>query len=216
MRSWLGNEQELRKSLHSRHRHPIAPRLPVSPKEETTAFWHTPEGRARLAHAPKAALVDLPTTLDAPLPPSLLQPEVPGILREEDKDIVLRCWGRIAERWATVESIAMTAVGLNDVLDLKTREPPSYYTEYMLALRIYRALVPTHGDDGALDALLTCSEPSGTAGWHVQTYFVSELIFLQVSVAGAFSSFGYVNYPGWTGGSYNDPDHLPYRVASDT
>jgi hypothetical protein len=92
----------------------------------------------------------------------------------------------------------------------KTTQEPSSLTEYRETLAIFRSLRREHGEAEALSKLFSLDTSSPA-----HKYVLSEFITLQV-IRGGFRKFGYVNYQGAMGGTFNNPAQLPYRGVPHT
>ena len=156
-----------------------------------------------------------PGRLQDPLPEEMLKPEETGTLKAAETETMWRLFADIGRRWKNGQLCLLTREGFADILDLKTQLVPSYLEEYRLTTRVLADLERESGPASAMDMLfaIPANAPATTIAGHIRRYTISELLRVQVS-HGAFRSFGYVNYPGFAGGGYADPDHLPYRKAS--
>jgi hypothetical protein len=151
---------------------------------------------------------------EAALPEGLLEPTKTGTLSAAEAATMWTVFSYIGTRWKNGALCTIDEQELRYILLLKTEQTPSYYSEYQLAHRSYHQLSQQYGPERALQELfaLPADAPAGTVAGHIRKYTLAELIKLQVS-HGAFRQLGYLNYPGFPGGTYDDPSHLPYRRA---
>ena len=172
--------------------------------------------RSGLAAA--AAIASTPTQLSRPVmatvsiqstgSTTMYDPEETGILRREHKDALWHVFSYIGSRWQTTPFNAVTRTAFTRVLDLKTSRTPSYYMEYISAVQLLDKLALQTGSiSSAIAGLFENGDHDDSQQQHAYTYVVSEFIMLQVA-RGGFRKWGYLNYPGYTGGSFNNP----YRV----
>ncbi|WP_257456113.1 hypothetical protein [Archangium lipolyticum] len=151
---------------------------------------------------------------NAAVPEGLLDPENTGTLSAVEAASLWTVFSAIGTRWKNGGFCTIDQEGLREILDLKTTQTPSYFSEYQLIHRAYEQLSQQYGPERALDELfaIPADAPETTVAGHIRKYTLAELINLQVS-HGSFRQMGYLNYPGFMGGTYNDPSHLPYRGA---
>jgi hypothetical protein len=123
-----------------------------------------------------------------------LEPCEPGRLAEAEKDAMWRLAGALSEHWRLG---SLTRAELDEVLDLKTLQPPSYLAEYRGALaRLGEPSIE------AVLGVLTSPRREGerfTGEAHVQSHVIEELVRLLLS-RGGFQQFGLANHPGFFGG----------------
>ncbi len=156
-----------------------------------------------------------PSALPAePLPTTLLFPERTGRLPPERATALGVIFDDVGRRWRNAAFNRIDRAQLLSIVALKTGRTPSYLSEYLLATQTYLDWAARHGPARALDLLFAIPADAAltTVAGHVRTYTLFELLKLQVS-QGTFRSLGYVNFPGFAGGRYNDPARLPYRRA---
>lgn len=168
---------------------------------------------ARASEAPPSPSPS-PATPVEPLPPTILEPQRTGTLAPERADLLFAIFADIGRRW---DNAAFNRVDRNEFLRvtaLKTRRAPAYLTEYELATQLLTDWTARYGRARALDILFAIPADAAltTVQGHVRTFTLSELLRLQVS-QGTFRKLGYVNFPGFAGGRYNNPARLPYRRA---
>ena len=139
---------------------------------------------------------------------AMYDPETTGLLRDEQKDALWSVFDHIGERWRNAAFNEVARTEFDHILDLKTSRTPSYLAEYVSAVNLLGASAAWMGNAGsAVGALFDDVGVDGSPQRHAHTYIVSEFIRLQVAFGG-FRKWGYVNYPGYAGGSFRNP----YRV----
>ncbi|MCW3074648.1 MAG: hypothetical protein JWP69_1717 [Flaviaesturariibacter sp.] len=107
---------------------------------------------------------------------------------------------------------AFTLEELTEFVNLKTQIQPSYFTVYNQALSLYQLLSNEFGPQGALSFLYTPNPLYPPPNWDAVRWYVIQEFLSMFITSGNFRFYGWVNYPGWMGGPYNDPSHLPYRT----
>jgi hypothetical protein len=144
---------------------------------------------------------------------AMLSPDQTGTLTEAEVAVLWALFEQIGQRWQNGSYCLIDSQeALAEILALKTEEVPSYYAEYRLASQVLNGVAQQEGADQTLEAVLgfPTDKPS-TAGGHVRTYTLTEFLRLQVT-QGGFRVLGYLNYPGFEGGTMEDPKNLPYRA----
>ena len=140
--------------------------------------------------------------------PAMYDPETTGLLRDAQKDALWSVFDHIGERWRNAAFNEVARTEFDRILDLKTSRTPSYLAEYVSAVNLLDASAAWMGDAGsAAGELFEDVGVDGSPQRHAHTYVVSEFIMLQIAFGG-FRKWGYVNYPGYAGGSFRNP----YRV----
>ena len=130
------------------------------------------------------------------------------MLQHEQKDTLWKIFSHIGERWQNATFNNVTRAEFDRMLDLKTSRRPSYYTEYTSAVSFLSELSSRGGNIGlAVEKLFEDGYGDNDLQCHAYFYVVSEFIMLQVA-RGGFRKWGYLNYRGYTGGSFSNP----YRV----
>ncbi len=174
-------------------------------------------GAALTSFGPPGAHADEPPATPSPsepLPPTLLFPERTGRLPDARQAVLAAIFADIGRRWRNAAYNPIDRQRFLSIAALKSAQTPSYLSEYLLATQTYLDWSAQHGPARAMDMLFAIPADASltTVAGHVRTFTLSELLQLQVS-QGAFRWLGYVNYPGFAGGRYNDPSRLPYRRA---
>lgn len=148
--------------------------------------------------------------------PPLPDPDATGTLAPETAATLWEIVSFVGTNWGISGSSSLTERGFAEFLDLKTTQVPSYFTVYGLADQLFSLLVSSLGTAQAALAYLYTPAPSNPPpNWDVvRAWVVQEFINLYVS-QGAFREYGWMLFPGFPGGSFDDPDHLPYRPMSD-
>lgn len=162
------------------------------------SLFVSPAGTARLAFAQE----------------EITGPRNPGLTGRLRPDEVRDLWSLFAFIGATWDNAELSTIDsrqdLESVLDLKTGAAPSYLTEYREGVRILRGLRSQHGEREALRRVLF-----ETPDARLRQFVVLEFLRLQVATGGFARFGGYLNYPGFRGGPFDDPSDLPYRPASN-
>jgi hypothetical protein len=166
------------------------------------------------AGLPDAAEPDGPPVVDPgdDVGEPMLSPEETGTLAEVEVAALWALFEQIGQRWQNGSHCLIDRQeALAEILALKTQQVPSYYAEYRLATEVLNAIAQQQGADQVLEAVLAFpTDAPATVGGHVRTYTLSEFLRLQVT-QGGFRVLDYRNYPGFEGGTMEDPKNLPYR-----
>jgi hypothetical protein len=161
-------------------------------------LWVSPAGAARLVFAGEEEIT------------GPRNPQLTGSLRSDEVRDLWKIFEHIGTTWDNEDLTTIDSrQDLERILDLKTEIVPSYLTEYREAVRIFRNLRAQFGEQEALRRILF-EEPDA----RLRQYVVVEFLRLQVAAGGFLRFGGYRNYPGFPGGPFNDPSHLPYRPIS--
>jgi hypothetical protein len=147
--------------------------------------------------------------------PPLPSPEVTGSLQAAELATLYSIANYAGTIWALGSQSAFGADEFTGFVNLKTQQTPSYYTVYQQTLSLYAALVAQLGVDGALVYLYTPNPASPPQDWDAVRYWSVQQYLILYVTSGNFRSYGWLNFPGWMGGPYNDPSHLPYRGIND-
>jgi hypothetical protein len=103
----------------------------------------------------------------------------------------------------------------NGFIDLKTSQTPSYFTVYGRAQVLYAGLQSKLGTQGALQYLYAPEQANPPPNWDLtRAWVIQEFIKYYLS-RGAFRAYGWMLYPGFGGGPFNNPNALPYRPAGN-
>jgi hypothetical protein len=134
-----------------------------------------------------------------------------GRLRPREVHDLWSLFDYIGSAWGSAGFCTIASEGaLRPILDQKTGLSPSYLTEYRRAVKTFRQLQDQFGQEEALRRFFFVVDDP-----FLRRYVVLELLTLQVAFGG-FRRFGYKNYAGFMGGSFDDREHLPYRTISDS
>jgi hypothetical protein len=145
---------------------------------------------------------------------AMLSPEDTGVLTGMEVAALWSLFEQIGRRWQNGSyCLVDSQEALAEILALKTQQVPSYYAEYRLASQVLNGIAQQQGADQTLEAVLGFpTDAPATVGGHVRTYTLTEFLRLQVK-QGGFLVLGYRNYPGFEGGTMEDPKNLPYRTG---
>lgn len=172
-------------------------------------------GPAADAGLPDAAAPDGPPVVDpgADVGEAMLSPEEIGTLTGVEVAALWTLFEQIGRRWQNGSYCLIDSQeALAEILALKTQQVPSYYAEYRLASEVLNGIAQQQGADQFLEAVLGFpTDAPATVGGHVRTYTLSEFLRLQVT-QGGFRVLGYLNYPGFEGGTMEDPKNPPYHT----
>jgi len=145
-------------------------------------------------------------------PPPLPSPNVTGTLSAVNIQTLHTIAMYPAKKWQVTGHNAFDLNEFTFFANVKTQKEPSYFTAYNQTISLYNTLVQKLGSaDAAMNFLYTPDPATPPQYWDVaRNWAIQEYLILFVT-SGNFRSFGWANYPGWMGGPYNDPSHLPYR-----
>ena len=147
--------------------------------------------------------------------PALPSPDLVGSLSKTEIATLYGIALYPAKKWNVTGHSAFDQAEFTSFVNYKTRQTPSYFTAYKQFLALFAALEQKLGSDKAMDYLYTPDPGTPPANWETVRYWgIQEFLILFVT-SGNFRSFGWVNFPGWMGGPYNNPDKLPYRGIDD-
>lgn len=143
--------------------------------------------------------------------PPLPSPGLIGALSGTEIALLYKIALYPATKWNVTGHSAFDPAEFTSFINYKTQQTPSYFTAYQELLELFTALEKKLGGDKAMDYLYTPDPDTPPANWEVVRYWgVQEFLILFIT-SGNFRSFGWVNFPGWMGGPYNNPGALPYR-----
>ena len=113
--------------------------------------------------------------------------------------------------WELTSDLAPYLVKLEADLAYKTKEVPSYLTEYTHAIELINAVVPNTDSVEEAWSILLFSEFdtknfAATKLGRARNFVFSEIITHQVPLSGGFRSFGLINYRGYFGGPFTSPN----------
>ena len=140
----------------------------------------------------------------------LRDPDKPGTLDADERDVLWRLFATIGQVWNNAADCTLDRAGFEEVLDLKTSRAPSYLTEYREAVTRLRTLC-RNGEETAVLQRLYFEKGED----RLRRFVLAEFIQLQMAYGG-FRSLGYRNYKGYMGGMFSDPGRLPYRGREGT
>ncbi|MBF0623908.1 MAG: hypothetical protein HQL82_03775 [Magnetococcales bacterium] len=142
--------------------------------------------------------------------PSLpTNPRLTGTLNSVEKKLMWTLFGYIGTRWKNGTGVAMGESQFNGMLDMKTTEYPSYLTEYRNALSWLSILTKELGNaEAALKYMFDNAQAQKPL---TRQFVLDEMVSMQVA-SGGFRVAGYMNFPGFMGGPFNNQTKIPYRV----
>lgn len=132
-----------------------------------------------------------------------------GSLNQEEFDSLFSLCEYVDKAWKFGANMSHYRQQLRADLELKTTREPSYLAEYKSALEVIdlaQGVWPT-----LLFSEVDPENFSSTKLGRARQFVFSEIIAHQISISGAFKSFGLVNYRGFFGGPYASPGS--YRRA---
>jgi hypothetical protein len=132
---------------------------------------------------------------------TLRDPRRTGVLDNRAREALWQLYQAIGTVWGLTEHASLSPAGFSEILDLKTREIPSYLAEYRAAAELWLK----RGDD-PYEAWFF---QQGDA--HLRRYVLAEFIELYLA-NGGFRALGYDNYRGAPGGPFNWTGEPPYRI----
>jgi len=140
-----------------------------------------------------------------------------GRLSRENFDTLSTLCTYVDETWELAAKLDPYFVRLSDDLNFKTREEPSYLTEYERAVELINLVVPASESAKEAWTLLLFSEFdvdnfAHTRLGRARNFVFSEIITHQIPMSGGFKSFGLWNYRGYQGGLFTMPGS--YRRGS--
>lgn len=145
-------------------------------------------------------------------PPPLPAPDTTGTLPATTIQALYSIAMYPAKKWSVTGYSAFDLNEFTGFANLKTQKKPAYYTAYNETFALYTLLVQKLGSpDAAMDFLYTPKPATPPPNWEAVRFWAIQEYLILFITSGNFRSYGWVNYPGWMGGPYNDPSHLPYR-----
>ena len=134
-----------------------------------------------------------------------------GLLGQDEFDALTTLSRYVNQVWELGADMPLYFGRLRADLEFKTREAPSYLTEYENAVELFNLVLDsTSGLEQAWASLLfsglDVENPESTKLGRARRFVFAELITHQIPVSGAFKSFGLWNYGGYFGGSYTAPE----------
>jgi hypothetical protein len=146
--------------------------------------------------------------------PPMPDPQATGQLPQDVLDDLGQMLSYVAVNWQI--SPTLPPGNFLAMIALKTGQTPSYLTVYGMASALFRQLTAQLGSaDAALAYLYAPSPADPPANWAVvNAWVMNEFTTLCVS-QGGFATYGWALYPGFQGGPFDDPSHLPYRALGN-
>jgi hypothetical protein len=148
--------------------------------------------------------------------PPLPNPGETGTLDTGSVATLFQIFSFVGTNWNIAgQSSVNLAQFTNGFINLKTNQTPSYLTAYRNALEFYATLVNSLGTEVALQYLYSSAPPQPPPVWYLtRAWTIQEFIKYYVS-QGAFRTYGWMLYPGFGGGPFDNPNALPYRPAAN-
>jgi hypothetical protein len=145
--------------------------------------------------------------------PPLPNPNTTGTLAAGDMQTLWTIITFVGTYWNISQYSTLSYGEFQYYMNLKTQQTPSYYTAYQQALALFAQLVQQYGSQSAaLVALYSPTPPNPKpANWDVVRFWVIQEFLTLYVVRGAFKAYGWWLYPGFGGGPFSNPNHLPYR-----
>ena len=133
-----------------------------------------------------------------------------GLLTQADVYTLATLCTYVNETWELSSDLGPYLVALKADLVYKTREEPSYLTEYEHAIELINAVAAASESMAQAWTTLLFSEISVNNWPHTKlararTFVFEEIIAHQIPISGAFKSFGLINYRGYRGGPFTSP-----------
>ena len=133
-----------------------------------------------------------------------------GRLSQTDFDILSALCVYVNQTWELTPDLKPYLLKLKEDLAYKTRETPSYLTEYEHAIELINQSV---SDSESLEqtwlsllfAQFSAENFPHTRLGRARNFVFSEIIAHQVPLSGGFKSFGLRNYRGYAGGPFTSP-----------
>ena len=155
-----------------------------------------------IADATSDYLLEIVSTSDLPIDPTRT-----GQLSDADFQQLSSMCQYVARTWELSTDLDGYLARLRNDLVFKTREEPSYLSEYENAAEaVNRVRGELESNDQSWSSLLFAELPASdlaaTRIGRARRLVFAEMVIHQMSVSGAFKSFGLVNYAGYYGGPY--------------
>ena len=133
-----------------------------------------------------------------------------GILKQKDFDTLSTICNYVNQAWQLTTDLSQYIIRLRADLAFKTKEIPSYLTEYEHAIELIDLLVSrSESVKQAWSTLLFSNFKADNFAYtklgRARNFVFSEIITHQVPLSGGFKSFGLSNYRGYFGGLYTNP-----------
>ena len=138
-----------------------------------------------------------------------------GALTKSEIDTLYEIALYPAKKWNVTGQSAFDAAEFTSFVNYKTQQTPSYFTAFQYLLAMYGTLEQQMGSDKAMNFLYTPDPSTPPANWEIVRYWAIQEFLALFITSGNFRSYGWVNFPGWMGGPYNNPSKLPYRGIDD-
>lgn len=149
-------------------------------------------------------------------PPNLPDPSVTGTYSQNVIENLYSIATYPATKWNVSGESAFDINEFTEIINLKTQQTPSYFTAYQQTINLFFALKNTLGSTtAALDYLYTPNPNTPPVNWDTARFWAIQEFLIIFITSGNFRSYGWVNYPGWMGGPFNNPKDLPYRGMTD-
>ena len=147
--------------------------------------------------------------------PPLPSPDRVGALSKSEIETLYSIAQYPAKKWNVSGHSAFDAAEFTSFVNYKTQQTPSYFTTYQVFLVLYNDLEQKMGSDGAMNYLYTPDPSPPPANWEIVRFWAIQEFLILFVTSGNFRSYQWVNFPGWMGGPFNNPNKLPYRGIDD-
>ena len=133
-----------------------------------------------------------------------------GMLSQADFDILSTVCSYVNQAWELTSDLGPYVIRLRADLAYKTKEEPSYLTEYEHSVELINLLVSRSDTiEEAWSTLLFSKfvddNFAHTKLGRARNFVFSEIITHQIPLSGGFKSFGLKNYRGYFGGLFTSP-----------
>ena len=163
-----------------------------------------PFGRLILAAGTEENLLAFVSVSEGPI-----QQGIVGELSEVEFTSLFTLCEFVVAGWSLSVDMQAYRRRLRRDLSVKTTERPSYLVEYQTAAALIAELSAA-GSDKVWPTLLFTQfedvELGPTRLGRARRFVFAEIISHMIPVTGAFTEFGLVNYAGYMGGSFSEPD----------
>jgi len=145
---------------------------------------------------------------DSALP---VDPGRTGRLSEKAFDVLAGLCTYVDRGWELSADLDSYVTRLRGDLDVKAGKEPSYLTEYEHAAGLARLVqkeseTPEQAWSVLLFSSIDSETPDSTGLGRARCFVFAEIVAHQVALSGGFRSFGLLNYRGWAGGPFADPE----------
>jgi len=131
-----------------------------------------------------------------------------GVLSMTERD---QLW-KLVEKFASTFNMAglLSRSEFDQIVALKTKQPPSYLEEYKNAIGTFRQA--NEDIDAIIREANASADDATSKTYHTQVFVLKEFFNLLLS-RGGFKQFGYTNFRGYVAGSQNRYQISRFEVA---